>query len=75
MSTAMTTPPQSSDLVLYRREGPIVQLTLNRPDKLNAFSDELVVALIAALRRFDSDEDALVAVLSGAGRAFSSGAD
>lgn len=75
MSATMTTPPQSSDLVIYRREGPIVQLTLNRPDKLNAFSDELVVALIAALRRFDSDEDALVAVLSGAGRAFSSGAD
>mgnify|MGYP001142208436 CR=1 FL=1 len=42
----MTATPAANELVLYQREGPIVQLTLNRPDKLNAFSDELVVALI-----------------------------
>jgi enoyl-CoA hydratase/carnithine racemase len=75
MNSTTKVATQSDELVLYQREGTIVQLTLNRPDKLNAFSDELVVALIAALRRFDSDADALVAVLSGAGRAFSSGAD
>lgn len=63
------------NLVLYRREGPLAYLTLNRPSKLNAFSDELVIALVNALRRFDADDDALVAVLSGQGRAFSSGAD
>lgn len=63
------------DLVLYRRDGPVAHLTLNRPRKLNAFSDELVIELVHALRRFDADEEALVAVLAGQGRAFSSGAD
>jgi len=65
----------ADDLVVYHRDGPVAHLTLNRPHKLNAFSDELVVALIAALRKFDTDDEALVAILSGAGRAFSSGAD
>jgi enoyl-CoA hydratase/carnithine racemase len=63
------------DLVTYAREGRIAHLRLNRPDKLNAFSDELVLALVQTLRRFDADDDALVAVLGGSGRAFSSGAD
>ena len=42
---------------------------------INAFSDELVVALGEALRRFDADAEAHVAVIHGKGRAFSSGAD
>jgi enoyl-CoA hydratase/carnithine racemase len=63
------------ELVQYRRDGPVAMLSLNRPDRLNAFSDELVIALVHALRRFDADEEAIVAVLSGNGRAFSSGAD
>jgi len=53
----------------------VATITLNRPEKLNAFSDELVVALGTALRRFDADRDANVAIITGAGRAFSSGAD
>lgn len=69
------TQPAEGELVRYRRDGPIAELTLNRPDKLNAFSDELVLALVDALRRFDADDEALVAILSGEGRAFSSGAD
>ncbi len=63
------------DLVLYERDGPVVTLTLNRPEKLNAFDDDLVIALAAALRRFDADPEAHIAILCGAGRAFSSGAD
>ena len=63
------------ELVLYEQQGNIVTLTLNRPDKLNAFSDELVVALMEGLRRFDADQEAHVAILRGNGRAFSSGAD
>ena len=62
-------------LVEYTSEDHVVTLTLNRPDKLNAFSDELVVALNDALRRFDADPQAYVAILCGNGRAFSSGAD
>ena len=63
------------ELVHYARNDRIVTLTLNRPHKLNAFSDELVMALGAALRRFDADPEAHVAIIHGAGRAFSTGAD
>ena len=62
-------------LVTYERDGQIVTITLNRPEKLNAFSDELVGALGEELHRFDMDEEAHVAILCGTGRAFSSGAD
>lgn len=66
---------KSDSLVDYARDGAIVTLTLNRPEKLNAFSDELVGALGEALHRFDMDDEAEIAILSGRGRAFSSGAD
>src|SRR5213075_553292 len=62
-------------LVSYEQDGQIVTLTLNRPEKLNAFSDELVGALGEALHRFDSDEEAHIAIICRSGRAFSSGAD
>jgi enoyl-CoA hydratase/carnithine racemase len=64
-----------TDLVLYDRQGAIVTISLNRPAKLNAFNDDLVIALADALRRFDADPEAQVAILAGSGRAFSSGAD
>jgi enoyl-CoA hydratase/carnithine racemase len=63
------------ELVLYEREGGIVTLTLNRPEKLNAVNDELVRQLMDALRRFDAEPEAMVAIICGKGRAFSSGAD
>src|SRR5437660_5430155 len=56
-------------LVTYERDGQIVTLTLNRPEKLNAFSDELVGALGDALHRFDTDEEAQIAIICGSGRA------
>ena len=62
-------------LVNYERDGQVVTLTLNRPEKLNAFSDELVGVLGDALHRFDTDDEAQIAILCGNGRAFSSGAD
>ena len=62
-------------LVNYERDGQVVTLTLNRPEKLNAFSDELVGVLSDALYRFDTDDEAQIAILCGNGRAFSSGAD
>ena len=63
------------DIVQYECRDRIATIRLNRPRKLNAFRDESVAMLIAAMRRFDLDTDADVAVLCGAGRAFSSGAD
>lgn len=65
----------TANLVQYACADHIATITLNRPDRLNAFSDEMVVALAGALRRFDIDNDAFVAILHGTGRAFSSGAD
>ena len=59
----------------YERDGQVVTITLNRPEKLNAFSDELVGVLSDALYRFDTDDEAQIAILCGNGRAFSSGAD
>lgn len=65
----------ANDLVHYAVADKVATLTLNRPEKLNAFSDELVIALGAALRRFDTDPEAWTAIIHGSGRAFSTGAD
>src|SRR5262245_12609073 len=63
------------ELVLYGRDEPVVTITLNRSEKRNAFNAELVKELRAALLRFEADDDAFVAVLTGSGPCFSSGAD
>src|SRR6201993_778022 len=65
----------TESLVEYDCRNQVVTLTLNRPDRLNAFSDDLVRHLMDALRRFDLDPEAFVAIICGRGRAFSSGAD
>ena len=59
----------------YECHDHIATIVLNRPEKLNAVSDEVVRQLMAAFRRFDADPDARVAILCGRGRAFCSGAD
>jgi len=64
-----------SDTVLVEDQGPIRILTLNRPAKLNAMNGELVDTLIAAVRAADQDDRVAVLILTGAGRAFSAGAD
>ncbi|MBO0735146.1 MAG: enoyl-CoA hydratase/isomerase family protein [Alphaproteobacteria bacterium] len=65
----------TASLVEYSCRDQVASLTLNRPERLNAFSDDLVRHLADALRRFDLDPQAQVAIISGNGRAFSSGAD
>lgn len=66
--------PKTS-LIEYACADSIALITLNRAEKLNAFTDDMVRELGAVLHRFDMDEEAQVAILSGRGRAFSSGAD
>lgn len=61
--------------IKYEREGNIAVITFNRPQKLNAFDDTMVRALMAAMHRFDMDEEAHTAILCGSGKAFCSGAD
>lgn len=62
-------------LVEYRQQDSIAYITLNRPEKLNAFSDDMSQELSDTLYRFYDDEEAMVAIISGNGRAFCSGAD
>lgn len=56
-------------------EGGVATLTLDRPDVLNAFSDELGMATLGAMREASADEGVRCIVITGAGRAFSSGED
>jgi len=62
-------------LVLYERVGSVGVVTLNRPDRLNAISDDLLADFIAALDRALADGDAAALVLTGAGAAFCAGDD
>ena len=64
-----------SGTVLVEDQSSVRVLTLNRPTKLNAMNAELVDTLIGAVRAADLDDGVAVMILTGAGRAFSAGAD
>ena len=66
---------EGMDVVLYERHGRLAYLTLNRPERLNAFSPDQWTALEAGLARANDDAEARVIIIRGAGRAFSAGAD
>jgi enoyl-CoA hydratase len=55
--------------------GPVRRLTLNRPERLNALSHELVETLSAALARAAEDDGVRVVIIAGSGRAFCAGYD
>lgn len=63
------------EFVRYRVEERIACITLDRPDKLNAITDQVVREVRQAFQHFDLDPEAFVGILHGAGRAFTSGAD
>ena len=68
--------PAPSDTVLCQIDNGIAQLTLNRPDKLNALNYELIERLGALLDKIERDDSVRAVVLTGGGdKAFSSGAD
>jgi enoyl-CoA hydratase/carnithine racemase len=75
MATSKDAGGPAFETVRYETKGPICYITLNRPDKLNAASDQLVEEVNDALFEFDADPDLGVAIVAGAGRAFCSGAD
>lgn len=64
-----------ADVLLTDTRDGVTTLTLNRPDRRNAFSHELVVALLAELDRISEDDAVRVVVLRGAGSDFSVGGD
>ena len=57
------------------RQGPIGLVTMNRPERHNAFDDALIAELTEALRSMEAEDGIRVVVLSGAGKSFSAGAD
>src|ERR1700733_6347948 len=64
-----------STLATYEIEGHVATITYNRPDSLNAINAEMRRALNDAFARFRDTEEAWVAIVTGAGRAFCAGAD
>jgi enoyl-CoA hydratase len=65
----------ADDLVLYETDGLIGIITMNRPEKLNALSGDLLDALVEAFRRADKDETTSVVILQAEGRSFCAGYD
>ena len=61
--------------VLIEREEPIAVVRLNRPEQLNALSNQLMGELVGALENLDADETIRCIVLAGDERAFAAGAD
>jgi len=65
----------SYETLLYEVEDGILTLTMNRPDKLNAYNATMREESIAALDRADRDDAVKAIIVTGAGRAFCAGAD
>jgi enoyl-CoA hydratase/carnithine racemase len=63
------------ETILYAVEDGIATITLNRPDKLNAFTTRMMTELIAAFDLSDADDTVKAVIVTGAGRAFCAGAD
>jgi enoyl-CoA hydratase/carnithine racemase len=63
------------DELQVRSDGPVRVVTLNRPDQLNATNHALHAGLASLFPQLDADDEARVAVITGAGRAFSAGGD
>ena len=66
---------EAAGAVLTERDGAVLVLTMNRPDRLNALARPLREAMHAALVDAMGDDDVRSIVLTGAGRAFSAGGD
>ena len=61
--------------ITYTRDGPAAVITLNRPDKLNAYTARMGVELAQAVNLASEDDDVRAIILTGAGRHFCAGAD
>jgi enoyl-CoA hydratase/carnithine racemase len=65
----------SFETILYAVDDGIATITLNRPDKLNAFTAQMMVDMIKAFDETDGDDKVKAVIVTGAGRAFCAGAD
>ena len=64
-----------TDKILIEHDGPVTTIVINRPKSKNALDNEAAHGLAAALKGFEANPEARVAVLTGAGGAFCAGAD
>ena len=65
----------SYETITYDVADKVATITLNRPDRLNAFTAQMMLDLIDAFSKADSDDDVRVVIVTGAGRGFCAGAD
>jgi len=63
------------ETINYEVAEQVLTITLNRPDKLNAFNSVMQQEMIDAFDRADKDDDVRAIIVTGAGRAFCAGAD
>jgi len=68
-------PGTTFETLLYAVEDGIATITLNRPDRLNAFTSQMMAEMIAAFDATDADDAVKAVIVTGAGRAFCAGAD
>jgi enoyl-CoA hydratase/carnithine racemase len=61
--------------ILYEISDGIATITLNRPDRMNAFTTEMRDDLIDAFNKTDADDAVRAVIITGAGKAFCAGAD
>jgi 2-(1,2-epoxy-1,2-dihydrophenyl)acetyl-CoA isomerase len=64
-----------TDTVRFEVAGPVATITLNRPDRLNAMTEELIGGVLACLEQAAADDAIRAVVLTGAGRGFCAGGD
>ena len=67
--------PWSFSEILYEVDGPAAIITLNRPERLNAFTGAMMNEMIAAFDLADADDAVRAVIVTGAGRGFCAGAD
>src|SRR5262250_1120203 len=63
------------EMIVYEKKGPVVTVTLNRPESINAINPQMVAELHQALDAADADPEVRAIILTGAGRGFSAGFD
>ncbi|MCP5042863.1 MAG: enoyl-CoA hydratase, partial [bacterium] len=65
----------SDAVVVCELKDGVAELTLNRPERLNAFTPQMGVELVSRFRELDEDDSVRAIIVTGAGRAFCAGAD